>query len=260
MNNRILIALGVVALVFSSVQPGLGQDNETWDGGDSADYWNWNNNWADNTAPNGNDILNFAGSTRTINTNNFTFNGYRIFFNSGAASFTLRGNNHRLVDFGGNDPKIENNAANAQTIDFVVGGDGDAGDPLELNPVSGNLTFNGVVSNFNSDIFIYGDNAKTITFNGIVTGSGKLILKQNSTAIFAAANAYTGNTEIDEGEIWISDSGDISGSSAIYVGNGAATANICKFFINNSSGGRNFTRAININAGDGTTSNREIGG
>ena len=54
---------------------------------------------------------------------------------------------------------------------------------LEINPVSGNLVFNGTIYVKNNWINVWGDNAKTLYLNGVVNadgGNGGLAVKQNS--------------------------------------------------------------------------------
>ena len=54
-----------VVWLLALASPVLADD--TWDGGDGADWWGWNNNWVDNWAPSpAQDLtLTFAGTTRT---------------------------------------------------------------------------------------------------------------------------------------------------------------------------------------------------
>jgi autotransporter-associated beta strand protein len=238
----------------------FGQSIWTWDGGGANNNWSDNNNWNPDSAVSYG-IQNFAGSTRLDNTNNLagTFSTHRWFFNSGAGAFTISGNAVRFFDFSGNDPKIENNSSNTQTINLNIEGDGDAGDPLEINPVSGSLVLNGTVNNQGSNIRVFGNNGHTLTLNGIVSGAGKLIVEQDSRVVLNAVNTYTGNTEINAGQIRIGSGGDIASGSAIYLGNGGTPGTSAKFFLNTDANGKTFSRTINVNNGDGTSGNREIG-
>lgn len=127
----------------------------------------------------------------------------------------------------------------------------------ELNPVNGDLSFQAINNNAN-ELHVWGDNSKNINFNGIVSGSGKFILKQYSIAKFGASNTFTGNTEIDKGELWIESAGGISASSAIFLGNAGQMGSVAKFWLSNSTGGTTFARNITVN--DGNTTTRYIGG
>lgn len=259
MSQRLITCFGCgiisAILLTSSVSA---QSSHTWTGGGGDNNWSTAANWSGG-APDGNDIINFAGTTRLNNTNNLTIAGFRLFFNSGAGAFTLSGNSIRFFDFGGNDPKIENNSANSQTINFNIEGDGDAADPLEINPVDGDLTLNGTVNNFGSNIRVFGNNDKTLILNNVVSGSGKLIVEQNSRVVLNASNTYTGNTEINAGQIRIGLSGDIAAGSSIFVGNGTTPGTAARLFLNSDANGKTFSRTININPGDGTSGNRELG-
>ncbi|MFY7879968.1 MAG: hypothetical protein ACOVP6_07850, partial [Lacibacter sp.] len=181
-----------------------------------------------------------------------------IFGSSNTSSRTIGGNTVRLFDFGGADPKIENQSSGSHTINFNVEGDGTT-DPLEMNPTSGNLTFGGTVNNQGTDINIFGDNGNTIQFNGVISGTGKFIIKQNSKVVFNAINTYTGNTELDKGELWNEITGDaIASGSSIFLGNGGSLGNVTKIFLSRSAGGTTFSRVINVNNGNAST--RFLGG
>jgi autotransporter-associated beta strand protein len=204
--------------------------------------------------------LRFNNNNFTTMTNNVsgTYNIYGINFGSFATSSrTISGNNIRLFDASGVDPKIQNDATASHTINLNMEADGDAADPLEINPVNGNLILNGTLQLYNSDINVFGDNFKKLTLGGVVTGSGKLIVKQNNIVVLDAINTYTGNTELDKGEVWINTTGNAIDNNNIFIGNGGITANVAKIFLSRNSGGTNFTRNITIN--NGNLSTRFIG-
>ncbi|CAN5466886.1 hypothetical protein BH09PLA1_BH09PLA1_16900 [soil metagenome] len=120
LSKGMLLACGAAAILFAAVAT-RAQNNDTWDGGGGDDNWGTGNNWVDNTAPSLNSQVNFAGSIRTTPFFNYgSFDAmYRIFFNSGASSFTLNGNSIKLADFGGNVPKVENSGSNKQPLQFA---------------------------------------------------------------------------------------------------------------------------------------------
>ncbi len=269
-SGRLLTALMVLGVLARPMTASAAWGDETsWkssaaNGNWNADHWyNVTQGW-DNHNPNyegGRDLV-FGNNNQLSMNNDFTGGGasrWRIRFLSGASSGRTIGGStaNTFYDNSGQIPKIENSSAATHTLNFpmVVGYSGG----MEINPLSGGLTLGGTINNGGYTINVWGDNGHTLTLNNVISGGGKLILKQNSIISINAAQTYTGNTEIDKGEIWIGNSGDIASGSAIYVGNGAQTANTTKLFINNASGGKTFARTININAGNGTTSNRELG-
>lgn len=84
----------------------------------------------------------------------------------------------------------------------------------------GNLVLSGNVNTSgtgNQNLTVAGGN--NTSASGVISGGGKVI-KQGSGQLTLSntGNTYTGNTEIDQGTLLIS--GDISGSSAMFLGNG----------------------------------------
>ena len=219
-----------------------GADGARWTGG----LWD--------EPPAGN-ILRFNNNHQLTMTNNVTgYNVHQLIFGSAnTANRTIGGNALSMNDWSGADPKIENQSTGSHTITLNL--TGDANDPLELNPTSGDLTFNGTINNNGSAIFVYGDNAKGLFLNGVVSGSGSLVVKQYSKVISTAAHTYSGNTYIDEGEFWIGQNATVSGT--IDVGASAQVANVSKLFISDADGGT--TAANNITVQTGNTDTRFIG-
>ncbi len=202
-------------------------------------------------------ILRFNNNSQLNMNNNIsgTYSLHQLLFGSSGSSVrTLSGNTIRFYDLSTTDPKIENQSVANHVINLNIEGDGNI-DPLEINPVSGNLTFNGTIDNKGTDLVIWGENSNSVKFNGVISGAGKLTIKQNSIAKINAANTFTGNTEIDKGEIWIESTGQIASSNPIYVGNASSTDNLCKLWLSNSSGGNTFPNNIVINNGN---SNKRI--
>ena len=201
-------------------------------------------------------ILRFNNNHQLSMTNNVTgtYSQHSIIFgSSNTSNRTIGGNTVRFYDNSTTDPKIENLSSGSHTINFNIEGDGTT-DPLEMNPTSGNLTFGGTVNNQGTDIWVFGNNGHTITYNGVISGAGKFILKQNSKAVFNATNTYTGNTELDAGELWIGTTGDaIASGSSIYLGNGSSLSTSTKIFLSKTDGGTTFSRSININSGNSNT-------
>ena len=199
-------------------------------------------------------VLRFNNNHQLSMNNNVSgiYTQHQIIFGSFNTSVrTINGNTVRLTDFSGTDPKIENQSTANHIINLNIEGDGNS-DPLEINPVSGNLTINGTINNQGTDIVMWGENGWSVTYNGVISGSGKFITKQRSIAIFNTSNTYSGNTEIEKGEIWIGSNGNLP-NSEIWVGNGGSLSNVAKLFLQHASGGTNFSRNININNGNSNT-------
>ncbi len=264
--RKIRISLFLLLFSFTTFFSSNGWGQSVFDWYDTAPDGNWRRG-ADGARWTGGlwdepgfGVLRFNNNHQLTMTNNVsgTYSQHSIIFgSSNTSNRTISGNTVRFYDFSGTDPKIENQSSGSHTINFNIEGDG-ATDPLEMNPTSGNLTFGGTVNNQGTDIFVFGNNGNTITYNGVISGAGKFIIKQNSKAVFNATNTYTGNTELDAGELWIGTGGDISSSSSIYLGNGSSTATVAKLWLSNSSGGTTFSRNITVNNGNTTT--RYIGG
>ncbi|MEI6084182.1 MAG: hypothetical protein WCS70_07765 [Verrucomicrobiota bacterium] len=161
----------------------------------------------------------------------------------------------KLTADAGNAPKIQNDSANLQTIAstipsivFDVSG--------EINPINGNLTIgSNIILDNSGSLSIYGNNGKTLTFNGAINnGSGAsghgVILKENSIVIFNASNGYTGETDIDAGELRIGSGGAINSGSAIYLGNGGQLTTTATLTLG-ASGGQTFANNFTVNTSSG---------
>lgn len=241
----------------------------TWDGGGNNNNFQNNQNWVGDSTPGyGTLAFNNTGSGARLSPNNDypSLSMYGINFNSSTLSYNVTGNTINFFDFGGAGSKIENSGSAAQTIsltvDFEQNANGNAF--AEINPTNGNLTFGSTVNMNGSNVSglkIFGDNGNRAIFNGAISGTGKsFLVEQYSIVQFNAVNTYTGNTEINEGEIWIGASGDISSSSSIFVGNGGRTADFAKLYINDLDGGTTFDNNITVNGGNGAVGNRAVGG
>lgn len=209
---------------------------QTWTGGGGDDLWGTGANWG-GTAPTpgtGTDLT-FAGTTRLTPNNNYTaWDDFRhVFFAAGSGSFNITGN---AVDIFG---KIENNSANLQTfgLEFSFNSANS-----EINPVDGDLLINGAnIFNNGNNINIWGNNGKTVTLDTVIQGTGGLLLQQNSIAILAKNNTYSGATVINAG--------------TLQIGNGGADGNFGSGSMTvGSSGTLVFNRTGSFNLGAITTS------
>jgi len=76
-------------------------------------------------------------------------------------------------------------------------------------------------------------------------GTGNLTL--------TAVNTYAGQTQLNNGELWIGSGGSISSRSGIFVGNGGQTGNVTKLWLSNTTGGTTFSNNFTFNNGNTTT-------
>jgi formylmethanofuran dehydrogenase subunit C len=115
-----LAALGLCLAIFGGSHA-RGQTTYTWTGNGTDSNWNTAANWSDGVPVSSNaTILVFDGSTRTTpdnNLGNWNLSVGRLEFASGAAAFTLQGNNFGFEPYlGSGEQQIFQNSANTQTI------------------------------------------------------------------------------------------------------------------------------------------------
>jgi fibronectin-binding autotransporter adhesin len=196
-----------------------------WDGGDSAGNWTWNFNWADNSAPVPSSTLHIAfnGTTHLNNTNNFAANSdFNIIeFFDAAGSFNLYGNAIDLFF------QIENFDADVQTVrlDSIRY----QGTNLkELNPVNGDLTITSAINNNGVFTEVYGSNQKWLRLEGVMSGSGGITIKANSTVVIKAAMEYTGDTFVDDGGLRLGEGGTTGSLASIVRLAGSKTLTVAE--------------------------------
>jgi autotransporter-associated beta strand protein len=153
-----------------------------------------------------------------------------MFFNSGAGSFTLRGNGINFFDYSGTDAKIENDSTSSQTLSFPITAASFFVPQLEMNPVSGNITNLGPVSLWGANqLQVWGNNGKTIVFGpgSVINNLGSVAINQNSIVIFQATNTYSGDTYVNAGTLRLA-TNDATINSTIRLGDlsGSAGANL----------------------------------
>lgn len=166
-------------------------------------------------------------TTMTNNNDGNVFSTWRWVFKGGASSArTITGNGLRFFDFSGNDGGIYNESSATHVFNVAIEGDG-TDDPFQIHLNStGGLTFGSTVNNQGTTIEILGtaSGAKTVTFSGVVSGSGGMFVNNaNATVLFDAANTYSGQLTINAGTVRLGGTGDTFGAStqAIRVGTGA---------------------------------------
>src|ERR1043166_8211159 len=260
------IHLTILSLLVASVGllgmggEAFGQGAFTWNGGGSDNFWTTGGNWGGTAPGSPQAFLNFAGSTRLSNSNNFSAGsaGYQIYVKSGAGSFTLNGNSITLFDFGGTDPNIQNEGTTSQTVSFPIsignthGVNGILNINVNTGTAQGPLVFNGAVSANDANLVtraITVSGTNSVVFNGIISdfsSSGKIAITQlgSGTTTLAATNTYSGDTSINLGTVRISANNGLA-NSTIRLGDtaGNAGANL------NLDSGKTFNSLINVRAG-----------
>ena len=254
------------------VWEGYGQTNLDWRSESTNGNWNDANNWWNGSGtqtPPGGERLRFNNNVQTNMTNDAT-NGNRfqiIFQNAATTGRNISGsNNNTFFEFGGTWPRIENQSTTLHTINFPFTASSNSGFNLELVASNGNMDFgsSATINNNGRIIQVYGNNLavdgtnRAIRLGGVVSGTGALNVSQFGVAKLNANHTYNGNTEIDNGELWVESAGSIATGSSIFVGNGGQLANTAKLWLSNSTGGTTFSNDFTLNNGNLTT--REIGG
>ncbi len=165
-----------------------------------------------------NDVYFDGNGINTMNLNTSDYSVKSVFFTVNATSartLNADGSLKLILKANNGDPKIENNSSATHTFNVPIQLDNWA----QINPISGNLTFSGAITNNGNFINVYGSNSKVLTISGNLTGTGGISLKQNSKIIFSSsAKAFTGATVIEAGNIETSVS---LSSSLITVKSGA---------------------------------------
>ncbi|MDA3943783.1 MAG: T9SS type A sorting domain-containing protein [Bacteroidetes bacterium] len=207
----VILSLGISAQTTFSWRNDQNPTSGQWN---VANYW-WNG--SEPALPGGGEILFLDGSIGLNMTNDLpSTNRFRIIFGVGGSSRTIAGSTENtFYDFGGNPPKIENNSSNVQTINFPIS----LGyNPMEINPVSGNINVGGSINNNGNYIDVYGNNGKILMLSGVISGTGGLTNKNDNYIILTANNSYSGLTTLSAGTLELQAS---IASSAVTVQNGA---------------------------------------
>ncbi len=219
-------------------------------------------------------IIRFNNNHQLSMTNNVSgpYDQFQLIFgSSNNTSRTINGsssNTVRFSDFAGSWPRVDNQSAATHTINFPLIVNSGGTWNLELatnNSSTGKIIFgsNATISNNSSKIlFIYGNGAtnsdRYIELDGVISGNGSLQIKLGGIARMGANHSYTGSTNIEHGELWIDNGGDLSSTSSVNLGLSSNMSSIAKLFISDSDGGTTFLK--NITVSDGNSSTRFIGG
>ena len=256
MHRKAILLLTLLNSVIVSAQTTLNwRDPDATSGN-----WSGSNNWwngASAQAPAGSEILRFGNNHQLTMTNDLSgapADRYRIYFDAGATSSRTIGGStlNTFYDFGTVRPLIQNDSTALHTLNFpmAVGPSYD----MEINPVQGNLTIGGTISvPTGRNIQVWGNNAKTLTLGGVVSGAGGIRVEENSTVLLTQNNTYSGGTVLNAGSATGSagvafngTQGGSFGTGSITVNTGASLASSAAFVI---GGGQNTTRTVNIVGG-----------
>lgn len=181
-----------------------------WDGANpwfrSCDSW-WiarpDYNVCNNNSTIGANVVRFDnGSDLTMSINGAYFQVHQLMFDNGTGARTMTARSSGGIDMrsGSSTVKIENNDADAQTINAPVV----LYAATEINPVSGNLTFHDTIYLKNNWINVWGNNQKTLNLNGQLnadSGNGGLAVKQDSIVVVTNNNTFTGGIWVEKGTV-----------------------------------------------------------
>ena len=210
------------------------QTYQTWRGENtqanlfnSTAWWNFPNN---RTMVYGQqEFDNNVQTSNVVNNGGNTFGTWRWVFKAGGTSArTFTGDGIRFFDATGADGGIYNESSATHVLNIAVNGDGDSADPFQIHlNNTGGLTFGSTVNNQGGNIEILGtaSGAKTVSFNGVVSGAGGMYVNNaNATVLFDAANTMSGQLTINAGTVRLNGAGDTFGAStqAIRIGGGAS--------------------------------------
>jgi autotransporter-associated beta strand protein len=129
------------------------------------------------------------------------------------------------------------------TVERTIGGLNTSGTDTFYSPIT-----------LNGQINLSAATGGTVNFAGPISGSGQnvvvngFLLPLTGVVQFSGTNTYSGNTYISGGTLQFNATGNASNSPIFYLGetSGTNTANLA---LGATTGGQNFTNAINIRAG-----------
>lgn len=267
---RVALILAIVA-IFSNPTVHA-QTPRTWSSGATSGSWANAANWSGGTAPtNGNNII-FTNNAQTTMTNDLTSGNRYVQLQMQAnatADRLIVGNYNMFGEFSGNASKIEvltGTNHRTLTISGNVSLNGNTNLPYEINPVGGSIILGSISSlQTNRTLNLWGNGTENdlvrsvIVSNGIAgADGGRLRIRQYANLILMGTSTYTGNSEIDAGTLMLgqgSIDGTLSGSSAIYIGNGGLTNTNATLRLGKTDGGQTLGGSavlqINSNANGG---------
>ena len=276
-------ALRVSALFFVAGLAGTAAAQDpaptyTWTGGGGNNLYSNGGNWANGSVP-GYGNLNFGNSTTntTVDVDSSGLAQHAIFFVS-SSNYTLTDNGFTFYDYSGYQSRVENDGTGLGTVNipltFASGTSAGSNLPrAEINAISGDLTFGaaGTISLIGgavAGIQMFGT-GHTVTYNGVISESSSMSryfeINQGNTAVFGAANTYSGNTDVYNGSTLQFAAGGSAVNSVIRLGNddgsgvtaGSGTNTVSLI---NATGGQNVSSVLVVAAGTGMLSSTNSSG
>ena len=265
---RGVFIFAAVCVFANAPEFAVGQTASGWKGTTNFDFQtssNWDNGFGSNfNLFVGNAWVTAGRGGQTTLNNGSNYSGYRITFENitSPVTFTIQGLQITLFDFGGNDPKLENDSGIIQNFNgaLVLNGQ-NGGQKGEINPVNGDLSIGNTVDLAGTtQLQIFGNNGKTVTFNGVISSSGNsnnnsVAINQNSTVVYAATNTYAGDTFVNAGTLQFGTSGSAPGSannSTIRLGDTSGSNN-ATITLATAAGSNSITSVLNPRAGTSGT-------
>lgn len=211
---------------------------QSWTGGGTTDNWSDSGNWGG--AQPGYGTISFAGSNRTTNVMDQSYNMNQINWN-GSSAWTMNSSNGavlNLFDNSGTQAKVESLGAGGVTINAPITFAATTGTARgEINAITGNITFG---------------SAGTLTVNGSAV---------NGIALFGSGHTVTFNNTISAGTKWFGFTGSGSGNTAVV--NGTVTSGDW-YVMNNgtlnigASGNMNSAGAVRLGGDFGNTGFQDL--
>ncbi len=249
----------------------------TWSGTGGNNLYSNGNNWVGGSTP-GYGNLNFGNSTTntTVDVDTTNLAQHAIYFIS-SSNYTLTDQGFTFYDYSGYPSKIENDGTGTGTVNvpltFASGTSGSTGlNRAEINAISGDLVFGSagtitMTGGAVNGLQLFGT-GHTVTFNGVISdnGGGKYVeINQGNTAVFNAANTYSGNTDVYDGSTLQFAANGSAANSVIRLGNddasgvtaGSATNTVSLI---NATGGQNVGSVFVVAAGTGLLSSTNTSG
>ncbi len=234
--RRALLLLSASSFIWG-LQPALSQQTVYWrNGAGVANWWDGANPWyrscdgwwvdrpdkntcSDGSTTGPNEVHFDNGSDLSMNVNGAFFQITRLLFDSGTGARTMTAASGGGIDMTSSSGtvKIENNDSDAQVIDAPIRLSASS----EINPISGNLTIHGTVTNGGNWIDVYGNNGNTLSLNGIISGSGGIAVKQNSIVVISNANTFSGAIWVEKGVARVQGATNSVGTGSVSVGTNA---------------------------------------
>ena len=92
---------------------------------------------------------------------------------------------------------------------------------MNINPVNGGLTLHGALNMGGNWVEVWGNNQKTLSLNGVVSGTGGIAVKQNSIVGLTNNNTFSGGIWVEKGTVKLGGHTNAVGAGTVNVGTNA---------------------------------------